>query len=322
MKGQFTCWQHKICLFISTMILRSCLRRLPHLSRPSIRTAISASERPERFYWNVDVSLTTELPPIDRRLIQQPPNSLSTTKESSARQVDTWYTVTLDGRPVKTPSGKIAAVPSIHWAYGIAAEWNAVHTGGIQPSNMPLMTTACTALDRTIQMEECMRYLQTDTLCYWADATEDRILYQRQQAAWKEIHKFMNEEFIDTKSMSPFAQAFGTVDAIRSLKRGLPHDAALFSACEQWLRSLDPWHATLVQAAIRETKSFMAGVALVSGRCTAEMARTAARVEEEVQIAQWGMVEGQHDYDRLNSSIGLHAVSFATQCLQHDVVQQ
>jgi ATP synthase F1 complex assembly factor 2 len=33
----------------------------------------------------------------------------------------------------------------------------------------------------------------------------------------------------------------------------------------------------------------------------------AARVEEEFQIESWGVVEGQHDYDRLNCSVQMHA---------------
>jgi hypothetical protein len=33
----------------------------------------------------------------------------------------------------------------------------------------------------------------------------------------------------------------------------------------------------------------------------------AARVEEEFQISRWGLVEGQHDYDRLNYIVQLHA---------------
>ena len=33
----------------------------------------------------------------------------------------------------------------------------------------------------------------------------------------------------------------------------------------------------------------------------------ASRVEEEFQIANWGLVEGGHDYDRLNCSIQLRS---------------
>jgi ATP synthase F1 complex assembly factor 2 len=39
-------------------------------------------------------------------------------------------------------------------------------------------------------------------------------------------------------------------------------------------------------------------------------ASEAARVEEEFNIECWGLVEGGHDYDRLNCSIQMHAASF------------
>jgi ATP synthase F1 complex assembly factor 2 len=39
-------------------------------------------------------------------------------------------------------------------------------------------------------------------------------------------------------------------------------------------------------------------------------ASDAARVEEEFNIECWGLVEGGHDYDRLNCSIQMHAASF------------
>jgi len=35
----------------------------------------------------------------------------------------------------------------------------------------------------------------------------------------------------------------------------------------------------------------------------------ASRVEEEFQIENWGLVEGGHDYDRLNCSIQIHAAT-------------
>mmetsp|Transcript_3793 Transcript_3793/g.5141 ORF Transcript_3793/g.5141 Transcript_3793/m.5141 type:complete len:81 (+) Transcript_3793:1-243(+) len=36
----------------------------------------------------------------------------------------------------------------------------------------------------------------------------------------------------------------------------------------------------------------------------------ASRVEEEFQIECWGLVEGGHDYDRLNCSIQIHSAQF------------
>jgi ATP synthase mitochondrial F1 complex assembly factor 2 len=302
--------------------------------------------------------------PPARLAVRSPPASLLLRSSSSLSSssnvvvdVDTWYTVTLDGRPVKTPLGTVVAVPSQLWAYGVAAEWNAVKSRtGVQPSSMPLMTLACTALDRTVQYDECMRYLQTDTVLYWADPTVDRLLYQRQQSAWRDLHQWMNTTFIGAastrtttttaaaatattttdgvapttttiaaaaSSMSPLPLfAHATADeAIRSLKGGLSHDPILTTASRDWLQyGMDAWHGTLVQSAIRETKSFVTGAALVNRVITASTAQTATRVEEEVQIDHWGLVEGQHDYDRLNSSVALHAVSYVAHCLHHDVI--
>ena len=79
-----------------------------------------------------------------------------------------WYGITLDGRKVSTPMGKTLAVPSESLAYMIAAEWDS-QTKELQPSNMPLMTLACTALDQVayhpqFYRDAALQYLPTDTV--------------------------------------------------------------------------------------------------------------------------------------------------------------
>ena len=44
----------------------------------------------------------------------------------------------------------------------------------------------------------------------------------------------------------------------------------------------------------------------------------ASRVEEEFQISNWGLVEGGHDYDRLNCSIQLHSAEVFTKSIVID----
>jgi ATP synthase F1 complex assembly factor 2 len=44
----------------------------------------------------------------------------------------------------------------------------------------------------------------------------------------------------------------------------------------------------------------------------------AARVEEEFQISSWGLVEGGHDYDRLNCSIQLRSGEVFTKTIKMD----
>lgn len=100
---------------------------------------------------------------------------------------------------------------------------------------------------------------------------------------------------------------------------GLPHPRTLYEACVEWTRGLDAWHLTALNAVAAETKSFLVAYAVLhpdspysnpdSGTNADSLAKAirAARVEEEFQIESWGLVEGQHDYDRLNCSVQLRS---------------
>lgn len=323
--------------------------------RRSLSTSASLPTKAERFYLQVGVE-RTDLPSEDasahfthfhRPSITIPAtqkvdpddaeSASSKTIPARPKHQQNWYTVTLDGRPLQTPAGRRLVLPSEAWAYGIAAEWNAVERQ-IQPSAMPLMVTACTALDHSngIQIDECMRFLQTDTLCYWADPTADRVLYRAQQQAWDPLHHWVRDTLLAQHyPATPMAQVYGIAESMVFLKQthttkdgatttsvGLPHPPQLVQDCRVWLEGLDPWHATIAQLVLRETKSFVLGAAVVTRAASAEQVQTACRIEEENNISNWGLVEGQHDYDRLNSSIQLHAAAFATDCLYVETMEQ
>ena len=229
-----------------------------------------------------------------------------------------WYSITLDGRILKTPMGHRLTVPSQHLAQAIAAEWNA-QSPHLQVTQMPLMTLTCTALDQAAlspqgltQYQQTIRqYLATDTVCYFTDPIQDRVLYQRQEHAYRIIHRAVEQ----LTGVTP-----GTVmtDGSFSVLQQLPHPPALVQACDTWLRQLDAWHATALHAMVVEAKSFLTGMALLQSLITTKQACAAARVEEEFQIANWGLVEGGHDYDRLNSSVQLHAAMVLKECLAVD----
>jgi hypothetical protein len=93
---------------------------------------------------------------------------MSSTKNNDNNSTTQWYGVTLDGRTLTTPMGQKLSVPSQMLAQMIAAEWDA-QTTHLQPSNMPLMTLACTTLDQAnyhpdIYRKEILKYLPTDTV--------------------------------------------------------------------------------------------------------------------------------------------------------------
>lgn len=223
-----------------------------------------------------------------------------------------WFAVTLDGRIVKTPLGQTLALPSQTLAWAIAAEWDA-QEDYLQPAQMPLMTLACTALDQTSNAPQVARansliYLPTDTTCYWTDPAEDRVLHRKQQEAWDEIHQHCHNFFGNKPATALGANEGLVMSRVRGQKSlGLPHPEQVMVGAEDFVASLDAWHLTALSSTASEAKSFLVGTALIGRKIGPKKAVAAARVEEEFQISVWGLVEGGHDYDRLNCSIQIHS---------------
>jgi ATP synthase F1 complex assembly factor 2 len=129
------------------------------------------------------------------------------------------------------------------------------------------------------------------------------------------LHKFVEKRF---DHAPVFAQ--GTIESMLMARKrthkpqvGLPHPPTLYEKAEEWTHGLDAWHLVALHSICMQAKSFMVGVALLeqhhldSPFDDMSKAMDASRVEEEFQIANWGLVEGQHDYDRLNCSVQLHS---------------
>ena len=260
-----------------------------------------------------------------------------------------WYTVTLDNRKLRTPLGLPLSLPSLPLALAVATEWDS-QKKYLQPAQMPLMTLCCTAIDQVASHPlphqiDVMRYLRNDTSCYWSDPTEDRVLYKRQLSAWDELHTDVSHNVLGLPSDIIPAQAMGDGDAILLSRKssgnnsmsGLPHPPILVTRAEEWVRALDAWRLTALYSACSESKSFYIGAALVHDAMKSRLscdteddgsnskrnekirsrdgkwAVQASRIEEEFNIECWGLVEGGHDYDRLNCSIQMHAASFLAQ---------
>ncbi|KAL3777821.1 hypothetical protein ACHAW5_001924 [Stephanodiscus triporus] len=238
--------------------------------------------------------------------------------------------------PPRTPP----RLPSVPLAMAVASEWDAQGTH-LRPAQMPLMMLCCTAIDQvasqpTSRRDGVMGYLRNDTTCYWADTnvTGDRALRRRQSTAWNRLHGSTTSGALglpvghDLRPASSGLRRRGR-EALSLGRRstsnptsGLPHPPLLVSRARRWVDSLDAWTLAALYSACAESKSFFVGVALIHEATTATTATDnvvvrdgrwavgAARVEEEFNIECWGLVEGGHDYDRLNCSIQMHAASF------------
>lgn len=251
-----------------------------------------------------------------------------------------WYGITLDGRAIKTPMGISLSVPSLPLALAIASEWDDQRTY-LKPVQMPIMTQVCTAIDqlsipavRERTISELMRYLRNDTTCYYADAIEDRILHRRQTKAWEGVHAWAECQINGIGGKLAIAEGAGEglimSRARESKTAGLPHSDEILHNAELFLKGCDSWRLAAMQAVTTEAKSFLVGIACVNAALdnsskdgkrnpfTKETKKvvTASRVEEEFQIETWGLVEGGHDYDRLNCSIQIHSAMTVLQCIR------
>lgn len=99
------------------------------------------------------------------------------------------YGVQLDGRSVKTPGKVNLIAPNEKLARLSAEEWNA-QGEHILPETMPLTQLLNTRLDHIVNggqrpalEREILKFINTDLLCYRADAPED--LVARQDQHWQ-----------------------------------------------------------------------------------------------------------------------------------------
>ncbi|KAI0048535.1 ATP12-domain-containing protein [Auriscalpium vulgare] len=198
--------------------------------------------------------------------------------------------VTLDTRPLKTPSGKPLLVPQSKRLVAtlIATEWENQETL-IKPHALPMTSLAARAVDamedeatRSAVRASLLRYLDTDTVCFFQDYPDP--LVRLQQEHWEPLIGWVREEF-DVELHTSESVMFRTQPEETKAKL----DAVL--------KDFDQWQMAAMERAVYTTKSFIIGLALVLKRINAEQAARAAQVEVSSQIERWGEVEDSHDVD-------------------------
>ncbi len=76
---------------------------------------------------------------------------------------------------------------------------------------------------------------------------------------------------------------------------------------QRYLEHLDSWHLTAVESLSAACKSVMMGVAIAEGQLEVREAIRALRLEEDTQMAKWGLVEGGHDIDIADINVRIAA---------------
>ena len=198
-------------------------------------------------------------------------------KEATVGEVSGSLTVLLDGRPIRTPSKALLALPSTALALAVAGEW-AAQEETVRPETMPMTRFANTALDRVAPEFEAVAGIvaafgETDLLCYRADGPAE--LVRRQAEAWDPLLDWAAGKYgvrlIATSGVLPVEQPASTVERLAAEVSSLSH-----------------WELTALHELVSLTGSLILGFAV------AEKARPAAsvwglsRIDEDWQVEQWG----------------------------------
>ncbi|OWM71474.1 ATP synthase mitochondrial F1 complex assembly factor 2 [Punica granatum] len=201
------------------------------------------------------------------------------------------WSVMLDYRTLKTPSKRPLKLPTLGLAKAIAAEWEYQQTDGIRPFTMPLMKLACTALERVPLtrpkvIEHLMKKFNQDLVFCRApddnDLTSD--VHERQVEKIDPLLEWLNSEF-------------GFKPVVYSSFFGGKQEDGLVKAVEDLLKKTNDCELAAIDAMAAAAHSLVIAIALFRGRLQIEEAIELIRLEEDVQVDKWGLVEGGHDID-------------------------
>ena len=194
-------------------------------------------------------------------------------------QTDGGFSVTLDGKPIKTPSGKTVVAPNREIAEAIAAEW-AAQQKHIDPLTMPLTRFANSVMEGVLDRvdavaDDAAKYLGSDLLFYRAGHPE--ALVKREAAQWDPIVFWAAE----------------TLGAHFMLSQGVVHvrqpDQAIAAARAAFPGH--PWEVAALHVVTTLTGSALLALALVHGVRNPGQIWAAAHVDEDWNSEKWGVDE-------------------------------
>lgn len=198
-------------------------------------------------------------------------------KDVSVQAGNNGFSISLDGRPVKTPRKASLTVAQEALAEVIAEEWRA-QGEFIDPETMPATKLVNTAVDGILGQEaavaaEIVAYAGSDLTCYRAEQPVQ--LMALQAHAWNPVLDWAQEalgaQFVVTEGVVHVEQP---PEAVQAVADAVARYDALSLAGLYVMTTL--------------TGSVLIALAHACGRLTAAEAWAAAHVDEDFQISRWG----------------------------------
>ncbi|CAJ2669703.1 ATP synthase mitochondrial F1 complex assembly factor 2 [Trifolium pratense] len=224
-------------------------------------------------------------------------------KDVKTREADdgNGWTVMLDYRTLKTPAKRPLKLPTLSLAKAIAAEWEYQQIDGIRPFTMPLMRLACTAMERVpvtrpkIIENLVKKFNQDLVFCRAPDDDElTSLVRDRQIEKIDPMLRWLESEF-------------GFKPVVYSSFFGGKQEDGLVMAIENRLKKTDDCELAAIDAIAASAQSLTIAIALVQGKLQIEEAIELIRLEEDLQVDRWGLVEGGHDIDIADTRVQISA---------------
>ncbi len=215
-------------------------------------------------------------PQESARQSSAPPKRKRFYKDVGVAEGDGGFTLTLDGKPIRTPSQTIVVVPARVLADAIAAEWNAQQEF-IDPLSMPLTRLANSIVQgvagrEQVVGEDIAKYFGSDLLFYRAEFPDELIAKQGEH--WDPVLRWAAEDlgahFILAQGIMPVSQP---EQALAHVRKQLPSDA---------------WRIGALHVVTTVTGSALLALALHMAARDADAVWTAAHVDEDWNAARWG----------------------------------
>ena len=199
----------------------------------------------------------------------------------SVGEIADGFAVMLDGKTVRTPSRHPLAAPTRAIADAMAAEWGA-QQDVIDPLTMPVTRLANSVIDSirddaqtAAVVDDIAKYFGTDLLFYRAGHPD--ALVEREAAAWDPVLFWAAERlgahFILAEGIVHVSQPKQAIAAARAALPG------------------DRWAVAALHLVTTITGSALLALALWHGCLTADQVWSAAFVDEDWNIARWGLDE-------------------------------
>jgi chaperone required for assembly of F1-ATPase len=189
------------------------------------------------------------------------------------------FAITLDGKQIRSPSGKPIVVPTRAMADAVAAEWNA-QGETIDPMTMPLTRLANSVIEGVIDRvdevaDDAAKFLGSDLLFYRAGYPDS--LVAREARHWDPILFWaadaLGAHFVMAEGVMHVGQPEPAIKAAR----------AAFPA--------DPWSVAALHVVTTLTGSALLALALAHGARDEDQVWAAAHVDEDWNIEKWGVDE-------------------------------